>query len=112
MPKLRSRLLITLALLGVLALGSSAVRADITGPQRMGVSGPAELTTNSNMDPSNAGEPDVGQTSLPHSTGTSGTSAMTQRGTEAGSRSRVPSFALVIRMARVFWMARYFGIAP
>jgi hypothetical protein len=37
---------------------------------------------------------------------------MSQRSAEAGSRSRVPSFALVIRMARVFWMARYFGIAP
>ena len=111
MPKLRSRLLITLALLGVLALASSSVRADL-GPQRMGVSGPAGNPMNSSIDPNNAGEPDVGQTSMPHNTATNGSSAMSQRGAEAGSPSRVSSFALVIRMARVFWMARYFGIAP
>jgi len=111
MPKLRSRLLITLALLGVLTLGSSSVRADISGPQRMGVSGPA-ITMNSNSDPSNAGEPDVGQTSMPHSSATNGSSSLSYRGAEAGSRPQVPSLAFAIRMARVFWMARYFGIAP
>ena len=110
MPKLRSRLLITLALLGVLALASSSVRADL-GPQRMGVSGPAGTLMNSGIDPNNAGEPDVGQGTLPHSTATNGSSSLSQRA-EAGARSRVPSFALIIRMARVFWMARYFGIAP
>ena len=111
MQNFRNRLLITLALLGVLALAAPGARANPIAPQKVNEDGPG-LTWYASSDPSNAGEPDGGASgTLPQHSGSNNTSSsvMTQG---VDSSAPVMSFVQVLRMARVFLMARYLGIAP
>jgi len=114
MQKYRSRLLIALALLGVLALGVSGARANPISPQRASEDGPGLTWYSSSSDPSNAGEPDSPGSSLPQHSGSAGSSSsmsVASRGA-VGSGPAAMTISQVIRMARVFLMARYLGIAP
>lgn len=113
MLKTRNRLLITLAILGILAFRAASVHADFIAPSQMSEDGGNVSPLHSGSDPSNSGEPDGGGGStLPHSGATNPTSTSNMVVQSPVSQTSLQSFEAAVRWASMFLMARYLGIAP
>lgn len=106
----RSRLLITLAFLCALVFGASTGWA---ASIHLDYANSYDGTSSTSLPPGytpNAGEPDVGQGQGPLLLHSSVTQARHESAVVPASNGRY--VAVVLRWARVFWMARYLGLTP
>jgi hypothetical protein len=109
----RSKLLITLALLCVVAFAPAARAASVSLgyiPVESGAGNPVIEKPGATP---NSGEPDVGQGQMPQPMRYSVTVTRGAAGpTVAPVSGRLPQLSEALRWARVFWMARILGLAP
>ncbi len=107
----RSKLLITLALFCVLAIGPPHASAATASLGYVSADGSTSTSYSPGGATPNSGEPDAGGGTRPQTTThTSLSMSSSDSGTASATVSSGRYMAIALRWAWVFWMARYFGL--